>query len=70
MLVGHELEKIKAEHPDLEVIPIEITTYIGRALKAGIRGFPALKIEDDILVGFILTPKAVRQFVEKHLNLN
>lgn len=67
MLVGHELERIKARHPDLEVVPIEITTNLGRALKAGIRGFPALKIGDDILVGFILTAKAVRRFVEEHL---
>ncbi len=61
------MEKIRASHPELEIVPIEITTNLGRSLKAGIRGLPALKIGDDILVGFILTAKAVRRFVEKHL---
>lgn len=55
------------EHPDLEVEIIEVTTNPVRAWRDGIRGFPALKIGDDILIGFLLSPNTVRDFVEGHL---
>jgi hypothetical protein len=66
--VGNELRRLQQEHPNLEVKVIEVTTSPIKAWKDGIRGFPALKIGDDILIGFFLSPINVRSFVESHLD--
>lgn len=68
MFVGHELKKLKKEHPELEVEAIEVTCDYKRTWRDGIRMFPALKIEEDIISGVILTREAIRKFVENHLH--
>jgi len=67
MFVGHELNKLKKEHPELEVDAIEVTLNYKRAWKDGIRVFPALKIDEETLSGMILSRDAIRTFIEKHL---
>ncbi|MFK5951491.1 MAG: hypothetical protein QM498_00420 [Desulfobacterium sp.] len=58
---------MKKEYPGIELETIEVAYGFKRAWKDGVRIFPALKINDDILSGVILTRRAVRKFVEKHL---
>jgi hypothetical protein len=65
--VGNELKRLQEEHPDLEVEVIEVTTSPIRAWKDGIRGFPALKIGDDILIGFLLSPNKIRSLIQSHV---
>ena len=67
MVVGNELKKLKEEFPDLDFDNIEVSRDYKRAWNDGIRMFPALKIDDDVLSGFILTPGKVRVFIKKHL---
>jgi len=67
MFVGHELKKLKKEHPELEVDAIEVTLNYKRAWKDGIRVFPALNIDEETLSGMILSRDAIRTFIEKHL---
>ena len=67
MFVGHELKKLKKEHPELEVDAIEVALDYKRARRNGIRMFPALKVDEDILSGILLSRGAVRTFIEAHL---
>ncbi|BCS98950.1 hypothetical protein DSLASN_45820 [Desulfoluna limicola] len=67
MFVGHELNKLKEENPELEVDAIEVTLNYRRAWKDGIRVFPALRIDKETLSGMILSRNAIRSFIEKHL---
>ncbi len=67
MFVGHELKKLQKEHPEIELDAIDVTFHYKRAMDEGIRMFPALKIEGEILAGFILSRQAIRTFVESHL---
>lgn len=68
MLVGHELKKLGKEYPELELASIEVAFDYKLAWSEGIRMFPALKIEKDILSGVFLTRKAIRKFIEDHLH--
>ena len=68
MFVGYELKKLKKEYPEIELESIEVTTDFKRTWNDGIKIFPALKIENEILSGLILTPRRIRKFVQSHLN--
>ena len=68
MFVGYELKKLKTQYPEIEVETIEVLFDFKRAWKDGIRIFPAVKIGKDMLAGLILSPKAVREFVETRLH--
>ncbi len=68
MFVGHELKNLEKEYPELDLASIEVTFDYKLAWSEGIRMFPALKIEKDILSGVFLTRKAIRKFVEDHLH--
>ena len=68
MFVGHELKKLKKEYPEIELEPVEVTTDFKRTWNDGIKIFPALKIENEILSGLILTPGRIRRFVQAHLD--
>ncbi|MBU4263157.1 MAG: hypothetical protein KKC76_14980 [Proteobacteria bacterium] len=65
LLVGRTLQKLQQEYPDLVVEKIEVITRPMKSLRNGIRLIPALAAEGRKLAGFILTPAAVREFVEK-----
>lgn len=67
MFVGHELKKLKKEHPELEVDAIEVALDYKRTRRDGIGMFPALKIEEDVLSGIFLSRGAIRTFIENHL---
>lgn len=51
----------------MELDAIDVTFNYKRAMGEGIRMFPALKIEGDILSGVIIGRKAIRTFIENHL---
>ena len=51
----------------LDLETIEVATNLTRIRQAGIRTVPAIKIGNDILTGFILTPQMIRRFIEQHL---
>jgi predicted DsbA family dithiol-disulfide isomerase len=65
LLVGRALQKLQEEYPDLAVEKVEVTTHPAESLRQGIRIIPALTAGGRKLSGLILTPAAVREFVEK-----
>lgn len=65
LLVGRALQKLQEQHPDLVVEKIEVITRPVESLRQGIRIIPALTAGGRKLSGIILTPAAVREFIEK-----
>jgi len=61
-----KINAVLAQHPEITLETIEVTTNIKRTWKAGIRMFPALKIDDDLLSGVLLSEEKIREFVESH----
>ncbi len=66
MLAVRELNKALQDKPEIEVETIEISSSLSRTWQAGIRLFPALKIQDDILAGVLLSQEKINQFIEQH----
>jgi len=67
LYVSRALKKIAASSPSLEIETIEVATNLTRSRQAGIKTVPAIKIDDDVLTGLILTPQRIRRFIEQHL---
>lgn len=67
MLVKRELTRLRQEYPELEVEEIDVVFSPLQAWCSGIRMIPALKAGDDILAGFLLRAKQIRQFVTGHI---
>ncbi|MCX5875640.1 MAG: thioredoxin family protein [Deltaproteobacteria bacterium] len=67
LYVGHALKKIVASSPHLELETIEVATNLTRTRHAGIKTVPAIRIGNNTLTGIILTPQAIRHFIEQHL---
>ncbi|RJX31703.1 MAG: hypothetical protein C4531_07250 [Desulfurivibrio sp.] len=65
LLVGRTLRQLQCEFPDLAVEKVEVTVRPLESLRNGIRMIPALTCRDQRLFGLILTPAAIREFVEK-----
>jgi len=65
LLVGWALQKLQEEYLDLVVEKIDVTARPVDSLRKGIRIIPTLTAEGQKLSGIILTPAAVREFVEK-----
>jgi len=65
-LTSLQLKKLQPIFPDLEIEHIEIITNISRAWGNGIRSVPAIKAENDILSGILLSGEQIRSFIECH----
>ena len=65
LLVGLVLNKLQEEYRDLDIVKVEVTINPMESLRKGIRTIPTLTAGGDKLSGIILTPAAVREFVEK-----
>ncbi|MBI4793663.1 MAG: hypothetical protein HY789_13255 [Deltaproteobacteria bacterium] len=65
LLVGLVLNKLREKYRDLDIARIEVTTSPVESLRQGVRIIPTLMAGGDKLSGIILTPAAVREFVEK-----
>lgn len=65
LLVGRILQKLQQEYPELVVEKVEVTSRPLESLRQGIRMIPTLAADGRRLSGLILTPAAVRHFVEK-----
>jgi len=65
LLVGRTLKRLQKEYPNLAVEKVEVTTRPAESLRNGVRIIPTLTAEGQRLSGIILTPAAVRQFVER-----
>jgi thiol-disulfide isomerase/thioredoxin len=66
LLVRRVLQKLQEEYLDLVVEKIDVTARPVDSLRKGIRIIPTLTAEGQKkLSGIILTPDAVREFVEK-----
>jgi len=61
-----KVQNIVKDHPEITLTTIEVTTHIKQTWTAGIRMFPALKIDNDILAGVFLSEDKIRTFVEQH----
>jgi hypothetical protein len=51
----------------MELEVVDVLMHPLTAWKDGIRIFPAVKIEDEVLCGFLVAPSKVRRFIEKHI---
>ena len=69
LYVSRILKKIVANSPHLELETIEVATNLTRSHQSGIKTVPAVKIGNDILTGFILTPEMIRRFITQHLSM-
>jgi len=67
LYVSRILKKIVASSPNLDLETIEVATNLTRIRQARIRTVPAIRIGNDVLTGFILTPQMIRRFIEQHL---
>ena len=67
LYVSRILKKIVASSPNLDLETIEVATNLTRIRQVGIRTVPAIRIGNDVLTGFILTPQMIRRFIEQHL---
>ena len=67
LYVSRTLKKIVAGSPNLELESIEVATNLTRSRQAGIKTVPTIKIGNDVLTGFLLTPQRIRRFIEQHL---
>jgi len=67
LYVSRTLKKIVADTPQIELEIIEVATNLSRTHQAGIKTVPAIKIGNDVLTGFILSPQMIRHFIEQHL---
>ena len=67
LYVSRTLKKIVASSPNLELETIEVATNLTRSRQAGIKTVPTIRIGNDVLAGFILTPQMIRRFIEQHL---
>ncbi len=66
LYVDRVLKKICARNPDLAVERIEITTNLSRAVEAGIRTVPTLRIGNDRLCGLFPGQRAIEAFINRH----
>ena len=67
LYVSRILKKIVASSPNLDLETIEVATNLTRIRQARIRTVPAIRIGNDVLTGFILTPQMIRRFIEQHI---
>ena len=68
-MAARALEKIQAIFPKLEIESIEVTTHPLVTLRAGIRMFPAIKINNAILSGFLLPQTKMQDFIATQINI-
>lgn len=66
LLAARELSKALQNYPEIELETIEVSSNLARAWKAGIRLFPALKIDDVILAGILLSHEQINEFIAKN----
>ena len=67
LYTGLELKKISTEFPEIKIESIEVTLNLRRTIAAAIHTVPAIKIGNEVMTGFILTPTKIRQFIRKQL---
>jgi len=68
-MAARALNHLQTIFPNLEIHPVEITTHPLIAFRAGIRMFPALKINNSILSGVFLTQAKMRDFIATQINI-
>jgi len=68
MYVAKVLRDIQKKHPGMEVEVMDVATNFGRMRKAGILGFPAVKIGDEVKSWFIPSRKEIVEFVESEIS--
>ncbi len=56
--------RVLARHPEIRLREIDITLHPFTAIREGIRLFPACRLEDRHISGFVLSENELRQFIE------
>jgi len=64
MYVAKVLRDVQKSHPDMEIEVMDVATNFGRMREAGILGFPAVKIGEEVKSWFIPSRKEIVAFVE------
>jgi len=59
------LLRVLADHPEIRLREMDVSLHPIMAMREGIRMFPACRIEDRILSGFLLSEKGIRSFIDK-----
>jgi len=68
-MAARSLAELQTIFPKLDIETIEVTTNPIKTLRAGIRLFPALKINNVILSGIFLTKARMQDFIAAQLNI-
>lgn len=68
-MAARSLAELQTIFPKLEIETIEVTSNPLKTLRAGIRLFPALKINNVILSGLFLSQAKMQDFIAAQLNV-
>lgn len=63
MLAGRSLQKLKENFPHVEIVEIDVVTNPLRAWQDGIRFIPALRSDNKIISGILLSEKQINTFL-------
>ena len=68
-MASRALDRLQTIFPNLDIVTIEVTNHPIETLQAGIRMFPALKIDNAILSGFFLSQTKMQDFIATQINI-
>lgn len=66
-MVNRVLQKLCREIDDLEVERVDVVHHPRRALRAGVRMIPTLKIGDRLLSGLLPGEGEIREFIAREM---
>jgi predicted DsbA family dithiol-disulfide isomerase len=67
LLVKKVLARLRLTYPELVVVEIDAVRSPLLVWQGGIRMIPALKTDNELLSGILLTPATIERFVARHL---
>ncbi len=65
-LAGKYLREIAAVDPEIQIKEVDVLTAPRRSWHAGIRMIPALKIDNHIMSGFLMSRTSIAAFIAEH----
>lgn len=67
-MARNSLKKLIKKYPNAEIEEIDVITGFKRSAADGIRLFPAIKIEDNVLAGILLSSDKIEKFLNQNIN--
>lgn len=66
-MAGKILNNAVNSYPEVEIEKIDIASSIKRTKESGIKMIPAIKIDNEVLSGLVLTKNRIFEFIENKL---